>query len=302
MSADPRVTWTTPLTPRGAPPWPTSRVVARHLFLLAATIFTTTAAGVQWQGVSSVADFGVLLEGLPFSLTLIAILLTHELGHYVMCRRHGVDATLPYFLPAPPFIFPLGTLGAFIRIRSLFPDRRALFDIGAGGPWAGLVVALAALVIGLPMSKVSDVQSPAGLVELGDSLLTWGLTHLLVDADPSTVVLHPIAAAGWFGLFVTSLNLIPAGQLDGGHVLYAAFGSRNRLIPAALFVVLLWLGWARWLGWFLWAAIIAVMGALGHPRTLADYEPLDRRRLMGAYASLALFVLTFVPEPMRILA
>jgi membrane-associated protease RseP (regulator of RpoE activity) len=140
------------------------------------------------------------------------------------------------------------------------------------------------------------------VLELGDSLLTWGLTSLLVDADPRTVVLHPIAFAGWFGMFVTSINLIPAGQLDGGHVLYAAFGRRNRLIPLVLLGTLVWLGATGWNGWLLWAAIIALMGGLGHPPTRADYLPLDRRRLLGACASLALFAITFVPEPFRILA
>jgi len=276
-------------------------VLLLHVLLLVLTAYTATVAGVQWEGLQPGNDLDVLKQGLPFSLTLIAILLTHESGHYLMCRRHGVDATLPYFLPAPPFIFPLGTFGAFIRIRSPFPNRRALFDIGAGGPWAGFVVALVALAVGLPMSKVVPMEPGSAVLELGDSLLTWGLTSLLVDADPRTVVLHPIAFAGWFGMFVTSINLIPAGQLDGGHVLYAAFGRRTRLIPVLLLATLVWLGWRGWTGWILWAAIIGLMGGLGHPPTRADVIPLDRRRLIGACASLVLFVVTFVPEPFRIL-
>jgi membrane-associated protease RseP (regulator of RpoE activity) len=302
VSADPSYAWPESLPPRVGLPRPRFRVLVLHALLLLGTAYTTTVAGVQWEGIQPGADPHVLARGLPFSLTLIAILLTHESGHYVMCRLHGVDATLPYFLPAPPFIFPLGTFGAFIRIRSMFPDRRALFDIGAGGPWAGFVVALVALVVGLPMSKVVAMPDGAPVLELGDSLLTWGLTSLLVDADPRTVVLHPIAFAGWFGMFVTSINLIPAGQLDGGHVLYAAFGRRNRLIPLVLLGTLVWLGATGWNGWLLWAAIIALMGGLGHPPTRADYLPLDRRRLLGACASLALFAITFVPEPFRILA
>lgn len=301
MSADPYLAWPEPFPPRVAPPRPRLRVVLLHALLLAGTAYTATVAGVQWEGIRPGGDLGVLVRGLPFSLTLIAILLTHESGHYLMCRRHGVDATLPYFLPAPPFIFPLGTFGAFIRIRSPFPDRRALFDIGAGGPWAGFVVALVALVVGLPMSKVVPMPAGAAVLELGDSLLTRGLTTLLVDADPRTVVLHPIALAGWFGMFVTSINLIPAGQLDGGHVLHAAFGKRHRVVPILLIGTLVWLGTTGWSGWLLWAAIIALMGGLGHPPTRADFAPLDRRRLLGACASLALFVITFVPEPFRIL-
>jgi Zn-dependent protease len=144
VSADPSYAWPESLPPRVGLPRPRFRVLVLHALLLLGTAYTTTVAGVQWEGIQPGADPHVLARGLPFSLTLIAILLTHESGHYVMCRLHGVDATLPYFLPAPPFIFPLGTFGAFIRIRSMFPDRRALFDIGAGGPWAGFVVALVA--------------------------------------------------------------------------------------------------------------------------------------------------------------
>lgn len=272
-----------------------------HVLLLVATITTTTMAGAQWEGVDPFGGIPLLVDGLPFSLTFLAILLTHESGHYVMCRVHGVSASLPYFLPAPPIIFPLGTFGAFIRIRSRFPDRRALFDIGAGGPWAGFVVALIALVAGLSRSRVLPAPVDGGVLELGDSLLTSFLTRVVLDADPATVVLHPVAFAGWLGMLVTSINLLPAGQLDGGHVLYAAFQRRTRFIPFVLVGALVWLGWTGWTGWLVWAILITVLVGLRHPPTLDDPRPLGAARSVGAFMSLLLFVVTFVPEPFRLL-
>jgi membrane-associated protease RseP (regulator of RpoE activity) len=285
---------------------PASRPIARprlfvHGLLLLATALTTTVAGALWEGLDPTADPALLLRGVPFAATLIAILLVHEAGHYVMCMRHGVQASLPYFLPAPPQIFPLGTFGAFIRIRSRFPDGRALFDIGAAGPWAGFVVALAATIIGLSLSTVLPAPPTAHVLELGDSLLTSFLTRAVLRADPATVVLHPIAFAGWFGLFVTSINLLPVGQLDGGHVLYAVARRRTRFLPLLLLLVLLWLGVTGWPGWILWAAIIAFLVSLGHPPTQNDQQPIGTPRFAAAVATLVLLVLTFVAEPFRIL-
>ncbi len=277
------------------------RSLLLHGLLLVATVATTTIAGALFEGVDPFAGIAVLAGGLPFSLAFLAILLVHESGHYVMCRLHGVSASLPYFLPAPPVIFPLGTFGAFIRIRSRFPDRRALFDIGAGGPWAGFVVALVALVFGLSRSTVLPAPVTGGALELGDSLLTAFLTRVVLDADPSTVVLHPVAFAGWLGMLVTSINLLPAGQLDGGHVLYAAFRRRARFVPFLIVAALVWLGWTGWSGWLLWAVLITVLVGLRHPPTLDDPRPLGAARTVGAFMSLVLFAVTFVPEPFRLL-
>ena len=271
-----------------------------NVLLLATTILTTTVAGVFWEGLDPSADPRLLLRGLPFAVTLITILFVHEAGHYLMCRSHGVNASLPYFLPAPPQIFPLGTFGAFIRIRSRFPNRRALFDIGAAGPWAGFVVALVATIIGLSRSTVLPAPPDGQVLELGDSLLTAFLTRLVLDANPSNVVLHPIAFAGWFGLFVTSINLLPAGQLDGGHVLYAAIGRRPRVLPALLVAFLIWLGWHGWVGWLAWAGIIIALLCLGHPPTANDPLPLGLGRRLATIATFVVFVLTFVGEPFRI--
>lgn len=297
MEHDP--TWPLPVAPR--PVWPPERFPFTNALLLLVTVATTTIAGVAWAGFDPGLDPSVLLHGIPFAGTLIAILLVHETGHYVMCVRHGVHASLPYFLPAPPMIFPLGTFGAFIRIRSRFPDRRALFDIGAAGPWAGFVVALFATTIGLANSTVLPAPPEEHVLELGDSLLTTLLTWLVLDVDPGRVVLHPIALAGWFGLFVTSINLLPVGQLDGGHVLYAAAGGGTRFLPALMLSLLVWLGVTGWPGWILWAVILTVLLTIGHPPTENDWRPLGTGRQFAAIATFAVFVLTFVAEPFRII-
>jgi membrane-associated protease RseP (regulator of RpoE activity) len=272
-----------------------------HGGLLAVTALTTTVAGAFWQGLDPIDEPRLLVQGLPFAATLLTILLVHEAGHYLMCVRHRVSASLPYFLPAPPNIFPLGTFGAFIRIRARFPDRRALFDVGAAGPLAGFVVALAATVIGLGRSTVLPEPPSIHALELGDSVLTSFLTRAVLHADPATVILHPVAFAGWFGLFVTSINLLPVGQLDGGHVLYAAAGRRQRLLPVLLIAALIGIGLSGWVGYLVWAVILALLLALGHPPTENDARPLGAGRRLVALASLVVLALTFVAEPFRII-
>lgn len=292
------------VAPGPADPWapvepaPVRDRPMRHLLLLLLTVVTTTMAGARIAGVEP-RSLATLAAGLPFSVTLLAILLTHEAGHYVMCRRHGIAASLPYVIPAPPF-FLLGTFGAVIRVRSRFPDRRALFDMGAAGPWAGFVVALPAMVLGLRLSTVEAAPPTGPVMMLGDSLLTSFLARLVLHAEPDTVVLHPVAFAAWAGLLVTCLNLLPVGQLDGGHVLYAARGRRAVLVPIVLVGTLLWLSVTGSPFWVLWTAVAAAMLMMGHPPTMNDGLPLDGARRVGALASLLLFVITFVPEPIRI--
>jgi membrane-associated protease RseP (regulator of RpoE activity) len=288
-------TWTTDTRPA-------ARVADRpllHLLLLAATALTTTMAGARMAGVEP-TSLRSLAAGLPFSVTLLAILVTHEAGHYLMCRRHGIAASLPYVLPAPP-MFLLGTFGAVIRVRSRFPDRRALFDMAAAGPWAGFVVALVAMVVGLRLSSVDPALPEGPVVMLGDSLLTSFLARVVLHAPPDTVMLHPVAFAAWAGLLVTSLNLLPVGQLDGGHVLYAARGRRAVLVPLLLLTMLVWLALTGSPFWIVWSVVAAAMLFLGHPPTLNDAQPLDTWRRRGAVLSLALFLVTFVPEPIRII-
>jgi membrane-associated protease RseP (regulator of RpoE activity) len=281
---------------------PAARVADRpllHLLLLAATALTTTMAGARMAGVEP-TSLRSLAAGLPFSVTLLAILVTHEAGHYLMCRRHGIAASLPYVLPAPP-MFLLGTFGAVIRVRSRFPDRRALFDMAAAGPWAGFIVALVAMVVGLRLSSVDPALPEGPVVMLGDSLLTSFLARVVLHAPPDTVMLHPVAFAAWAGLLVTSLNLLPVGQLDGGHVLYAARGRRAVLLPLLLLTMLVWLALMGSPFWIVWSVVAAAMLFLGHPPTLNDAQPLDTWRRLGAVLSLALFLVTFVPEPIRII-
>ena len=269
-----------------------------NLVLLVLTAITTTIAGATIAGVDPFEDPALLSRGIPFAATLMTILLAHEAGHYVMCRRYGVSASLPYFIPGF-FIPPApGTFGAFIRIRARFPDRRALFDMAVAGPWAGFLVALVATWIGLKQSVVMPEPSGPQLV-IGDSLIFNILRRMVLGPQAENVALAPIASAGWFGFFVTSLNLIPIGQLDGGHVIYAAIGRSPRAISAALVAFLVWLGLRVWPGWLLWAAITTTLLGLGHPSTLDDGRPLDTGRLLAAAATFVIFVLTFVAEPFK---
>jgi membrane-associated protease RseP (regulator of RpoE activity) len=280
------------------------------LFLL--TLLTTTMAGAFMAGADfsllrPIASFGALASGLSFSIPLMLILLAHELGHYVTARRHGVDASLPYFIPAPPIsqIFFIGTFGAFIRMRSIPNSRRVMFDIGAAGPWAGMLIALPAAIIGLQHSTIGPLDTSAGGLDLGNSLLFLGLSRLVLGVNPNSVnvTLHPIALAGWLGFFVTTLNLLPSGQLDGGHVTYALFGRRHRLIAryavlacVAMFAVPFVLGKDYWGGWLLWALILIILG-LGHPTTADSETPLDLRRRVAAWLTVILFAVTFTPVP-----
>jgi Zn-dependent protease len=282
--------------PRTAPREP----VGRHLLLFAATFATAALANALAQGVDLGAQPLGIVAGVPYATTLMAILLAHEFGHYLTARTHAVDATLPFFIPAPPnFLF--GTFGAFIRMRSQPPNRRVLFDIGAAGPWAGLAVAVPAVIVGLALSEVerTEASNLGGLI-LGDSLLFRGLSWLVLGltGDDATIILHPIALAGWAGLFVTAINLMPVGQLDGGHVVYAALGERwHRLISIGTVVGLLALGLTGASSWLIWAALLALLG-LRHPQLSETAVGLDRPRRWGAAATLLLFILTFMPEPL----
>jgi membrane-associated protease RseP (regulator of RpoE activity) len=275
------------------------------------TLLTTTTAGAYMNGeeVSFAHPFlavAALRSGLSFSIPLMMILFAHEMGHYLTSRYHGVDASLPYFVPAPPSLFIIGTFGAFIRMRAPARTRRVMFDIGAAGPWAGVMLAIPAVIIGLYLSDVTPLDKSAGGLELGNSLLFVGLSHLVLGVDPSTVNvnLNPIAFAGWLGLFVTTLNLLPVGQLDGGHVIYALFPRRHRTI-SVLFVIScvlmvlvpLALGLSFWGGWLLWAVLSVALG-LGHPSTVDRDTPLNPRRALAAWLTVALFIVTFSPVPL----
>jgi len=279
------------------------------LFLL--TFLTTTMAGAEMAG----ADLSILrpfssglqlYAGLPYSIPLMAILLAHEMGHYITSLRNRVDVTPPFFLPTPfPSIFFIGTFGAFIRMKSMPRSRRALFDIGAAGPWAGALVAIPVLIFGLAISKVLPLEQANGGFVFGDSILFRQLVKWILHVDPDLVTLDlsGVAFAGWVGLFVTTLNLLPASQLDGGHVVYALFGRRHRTISrlvvlgCLLMVVVPYaMGKTVWYGWLFWAVLLFAFG-LGHPVTADVDTPLDPMRRFAAWATIALFVVTFIPVP-----
>jgi hypothetical protein len=250
-----------------------------------------------------------LRPGLEFAMALVAILLAHETGHYLTAKRYGVNASPPYFLPAPPLWNFVGTFGAFIRLRSPIADRRQLLDIGAAGPWAGFVVSMLFLALGLPESRPFSgagdwpfVIAFAGRpLPLGDSLITWGARTLLLDGGSGPVALHPVALAGWVGLLVTTLNLLPLGQLDGGHILYALVGRHQAWIGRVTWLAVLLLGFWFW-PWWIWAFFTLILGrgSLTHPTVLDRYRRIPANRQPYGWASALLFVATFTPVPFYI--
>jgi membrane-associated protease RseP (regulator of RpoE activity) len=270
------------------------------LFLL--TVLSTMVAGSQaFFAFNPFVEPRRLLEGVPFAFTLLAILGTHEFGHYFTARAYGASVSLPYFIPAPPPLL-FGTLGAIIRMRSPARDRNSLFDIAAAGPLAGLVVALPALWIGLGWSKVAAVPA-GGSVSFGDSLLLRFMTWLAFGPLPPghDIFVHPVALAGWVGLFVTALNLIPVGQLDGGRIAYALFGARHRQISIATFLGLLALGAVTGAGnWFVWAFLLLFVMGFHHQPPLDDLSPLSPGRYAVGFLCLLLLILLIPPVPIAI--
>lgn len=283
-----------------------------HIILFLLTVLTTLAAGVAgplnyniMMVPYLIMDPALLLHGIPFAASLLAILTAHEMGHYVYSRYHGVKASLPYFLPSP---WAFGTFGAVIVTRSLYPNRKALMDIGAAGPIAGFIVALPITAYGVSLStiqKLSDVET--GYVTMGDPLILKGLTYLVLGPLPEghDIFVHPVAFAGWFGFLVTMLNLMPVSQLDGGHILYALAGgseyARKLQLGVAMvsFAVMGYLG-IYFAGWYVWAALLLFMSyrlRFRHPPSLNDYTPLDmKRKIIGAVA-IVIMIVTFIPVP-----
>lgn len=268
-------------------------------FLFGATFLTTTFAGAIQQGVDILKEPLGLVQGLPFSMTLMGILMVHEMSHYLASRAHKVPSTLPFFIPAPSII---GTFGAVIRMKGAIWDRRALMDIGASGPIGGFILALPALSIGLAISKVVPGGGGEGGLILGDSLIMLLLERIILGDLPAdaNIILHPVAFAGWIGMFVTSLNLLPVGQLDGGHIAKALFPDHFDIIARVVHLSLILLGAFFWEGWLIWALLLVFIG-VGHPPVLLPHISLDgRRRKVGYYAAV-IFLLTFVPAPFKIL-
>lgn len=241
-----------------------------------------------------------LAGGLIFSISLIFILGTHEFGHYWASRRNRVRATLPYFMPAPP-IFIGGTMGAFIRIQDPIPDRRVLMEIGASGPIAGFIVGVPVLIIGLFLSDVSN-QATSGGLSFGNSLILNICSQWILGVNPGdsdvNIMLHPMAFAGWIGMFVTALNLIPIGQLDGGHILSSLFRERFSLLAKIFYALLFPLGYF-WMGWWIWALLITLLGFQPAP-LLDESEALERKHKVLGWGAMVILCLTFVPVPFEV--
>lgn len=237
----------------------------------------------------------LLADGLPFSLTLLVILLAHEFGHYLTARYYHVDASLPYFLPAPTLI---GTLGAFIRIRSAILSKRILFDIGVAGPIAGFVTLLAPLATGVALSRVVPGVVQRGELVLGTPLLLRLFEMVQFPGVPTgDISLHPVARAAWVGLLATALNLLPIGQLDGGHIVYAFLGDKTKYLSRILVAALIPMGIFLAYSWLVWAVLLFFFG-MRHP-SIVDRRPVGRVRGWLAFASLIIFILTFTPVPIR---
>ena len=320
-------------------PEPTYKGVWLQAVLFILTVYTTTAAGMQMalgmqftiypETVPQDFDFGMamvdptfLALGIPFSITMLCILGIHEMGHYLASRAWRVRATLPYFIPFPSLI---GTMGAVIKIKSRIPNRRALMDIGASGPLVGFVVSVLAMMVGMGLSqKVPLVSLEGGMegFELGRSMLSIFLERMIIGDLPEGYIIydHPIFVAGWVGLFVTALNLLPVGQFDGGHIVYAIFGRWHYMISRGCVLLLAafwalgppydWLAtgdfisewWSsRFPGWLVWIFLAVVLGRK-HPPPSDPYLNLDGRRKFIGYVSLAIFVLCFIPIPITIVS
>jgi membrane-associated protease RseP (regulator of RpoE activity) len=268
-----------------------------HIFLLIATLITTMLAGALQEGVDIIRQPLLIYKGMPFSLTLMLILGTHEIGHYITSKRNGVKATLPYFIPAPSL---LGTFGAFIKMKSPIPDRRALLKIGVSGPLAGFIIALPATIIGLGLSEIKEPSQIKGGISLGSSILLSFLTKTILGVSDGSVdiVLHPIGFAGWIGLFVTALNLLPMGQLDGGHIVYSLFKRRHKILSMITFISLFPLAYF-WEGWLFWIMAVFLFG-LRHPMLVDEITPLEEEDKILGIVAIIIFIITFIPVPFKI--
>jgi membrane-associated protease RseP (regulator of RpoE activity) len=317
---------------------PTGREWIRHSVLFILTILTTTLAGAllhipisllepqipdptSWLGYllyipiyyalivaslvyQTLSHPSVLLEGLKFSASLLTILTLHEAGHYLACRYYGVAATLPFFIPAPP-LFLTGTFGAFIKIKSPIPTRRAIFDIGIAGPLAGFIPALIILIIAILTAEPDTTHFNDAVLVTHDSILSRLLAQAL-GVDISYIKPNPFYFASWIGLLVTCLNLMPVGQLDGGHVTYALFGTRiHKLIGSIAFAAMVMtalLGWI-WYGvpsGIVYAILLFIMLRIRHPQALDETDSLGTGRILIAITTLLIFILSFVPIPITI--
>ncbi|UCE40503.1 MAG: site-2 protease family protein [Candidatus Aminicenantes bacterium] len=283
-----------------------------NLLLFAVTAVSTFVVGFSWsigykyaelfsQNPDLVPDAGMVLNpeivalSLIYTFVLLGILLGHELGHFLLCQHYNIDATLPYFIPAPTLI---GTMGAFIRIRSPITKKQQLFDIGIAGPLTSFILSLPAIVLGLFLSKAVPSLPEDESLLFGDPLIFKFVGNIVFKDTPQgfDIVPHPIAFAGWVGILVTALNLFPIGQLDGGHVTYALFGKKSLKLAPYIIGIFVLMGIFFWIGWFVWALLIYFLG-LKHPRIFDEDIPLSPKRRLLSVLALFIFVVSFTPEP-----
>ncbi|UCC78496.1 MAG: site-2 protease family protein [Candidatus Zixiibacteriota bacterium] len=279
-----------------------------NVVLFLATGVTTVLTGALWEGVDWISDpffifkdpLAVIFGGLPFSLSLLAILIFHEFGHYFASRYHKVNVSLPYFIPAPPGIIPFGTFGAVIKSKSAFLNKKQLLDVGATGPLAGLAISIIVLIIGINNSTVQPMTDDITGIFFGESLLFNFISHLIQGpiGENEVLVINSVGLAGWVGLLVTMFNLIPVGQLDGGHIAYALFGRYQKTVAVGVFIGLAILSF-YWPGWLLWLFIGFIFNPK-HPPTVMDEIGLGPGRKIIGYICFAVFILCFIPEPIYI--
>jgi len=281
------------------------------IFLFLITCVTTILTGIGWEAGSRglalagpreiLGDPSLLLLGLPYAACVLAILGTHEMGHYIACRRHRIDATPPYFLPSPPGIL-FGTFGAFIRIRAPITNRKALFDIGVAGPLAGFAVALPVMIAGIAMSQWQLEAPTGGGLELGDCLLTRLLAGWVLSPPPSptgyTLSLSSVGMAGWVGLLATAMNLLPIGQLDGGHIAYAISSRFHRIFSHICLAAFVLMGLLVNESWLFWGAVLIFLNPR-HPLLVDESRSLSPGRLAVAALAAAVFIVSFIPSPIR---
>jgi membrane-associated protease RseP (regulator of RpoE activity) len=284
-----------------------SKIPWTNIILFALTVITTLLAGaiMNQDNLPSnpllilliyVRNPLLIFKGASFAIPLLLILLFHEFGHYLESRKNGIRVSLPYFIPGPTLF---GTFGAVIRSKSPFKNRKDLLDVGAAGPIAGFVIAVIALGVGLSHSQVVPAITGEGL-NLGESLIYKILSWIVLKNIPPghTVALSPVAFAGWAGILVTMLNLLPIGQLDGGHIVYALLGKTQRKVALLATFALIPLGYFLWFGWYVWLVLVLLI-KISHPPTLNDELPLDAKRQVIGWLAMVIFVLSFTPVPLK---
>lgn len=289
------------------------------LILLAVTFATCTLAGYGWDlqyrlAATGQVDFPaellvnplIVLRGIPFAVALLFILLCHELGHFLTCRQYRLYSTPPIPIPFPSFpgiLQSFGTLGAFIKIKAMFRNRKELFDVGIMGPLCGMAAAIPVFLLGLKLSTTSAYAPEGEVIYFGDSLLMLSGWHMFFpDIPADSIALHPLGWAAWFGFLATSLNLLPIGQLDGGHIVYAVLGRRgHRAVSIGVFAALILLTvWSWPTPTYLVFALVLLFLKLSHPPTLYDEADIGRGRKWLAFLVLVIFLLTFIPVPVRV--